>query len=292
MFEDYNPKMLSMMMKKLFFLVVLFLPSILIAQQTGEKIFLWEGGAPGFEDRKDEPELAQDWWVRNIHNPSITLFKPEKPNGSFILVCPGGGFRNLGYNGEGVAPAKFLNELGVTVGVLKYRLFREEESPYTEKHPTQDVIRAMKMVRANAENWGVDLDRIGIMGFSAGGEVVNWVAYDANPGNANASDPIERFAAQPNFQIQIYPGPLGTPMVVAKDAPPIFLVAANNDECCSSTIVDTMLAYRKAGADVEMHLYSKDEHAFNMGFRSEFVSINHWPDRLKDWLEDHAYFKK
>lgn len=279
-------------MKRLIFIFALFLSLSCLAQQNPEKIYLWKNGTPGFEDRKDEPELAQDWWVRNIHNPSITLFQPENPNGSFILVCPGGGFRNLGYNGEGVAPAKFLNELGVTVGVLKYRLFREEDSPYTEEHPTQDVIRAMRYVRANAEKWKIDADRIGIMGFSAGGEVVNWVAYDANPGDTSASDPIERFAAQPNFQIQIYPGPLGTPEAVSEDAPPVFLLAANKDECCSSTIVDTMLAYRKAGADVEMHMYSKDEHAFNMGSRSEFVSINHWPDRLKDWLEDHSYFKK
>jgi acetyl esterase/lipase len=130
------------------------------------------------------------------------------------------------------------------------------------------------------------------MGFSAGGEVVNWVAYDQNPGDSDAIDPIERFAAHPNFQIQVYPGPLGTPSTVAKDAPPAFLVAANQDECCSQTIVDIMLAYRKSGADVEMHLYSKDEHAFNMGTRSKFVSINHWPERLHDWLEDHHYFKK
>lgn len=279
-------------MKKLILCLCLFLPSHVFAQEAGEKIYLWENGAPGFENRKDEPEQAKDWWVKNVHNPSITLFKPEKPNGSFILVCPGGGFRNLGYNGEGVAPAKFLNELGVTVGVLKYRLFREENSPYTEEHPTQDVIRAMRLVRSNAEEWGIDSDRIGIMGFSAGGEVVNWVAYDANPGNLDSSDSIERFAAQPDFQIQVYPGPLGTPKMVVQDAPPAFLVAANKDECCSETIVDTMIAYRKAGADVEMHLYSKDEHAFNMGTRSKFVSINNWPERLHDWLEDHQYFKK
>lgn len=279
-------------MRNLLYCLILFLPYLTFAQENPIKIPLWENGAPGFEDRKDEPELAQDWWVRNIHNPSITLFKPVSPNGSFILVCPGGGFRNLVYNSEGVAPAKFLNDLGVTVGVLKYRLFREEGSPYTEEHPTQDVIRAMRLIRANAEKWGIDPGRIGIMGFSAGGEVVNWVAYDENPGDATSNDPIARAGAQPNFQIQVYPGPLGTPKEVSSDAPPIFLVAANNDECCSSTIVDTMLAYRKAGADVEMHLFSKDEHAFNMGYRSAFASINHWPDRLKDWLEDHSYFKK
>jgi acetyl esterase/lipase len=137
-------------MKKLILCLYFFIPSLLFAQQEGEKMYLWGNGAPGFENRKDEPEQAKDWWVKNIHNPSITLFKPQNPNGSFILVCPGGGFRNLGYNGEGVAPANFLTALGVTVGVLKYRLFREENSPYNEEHPRQDVIRAMRLVRSKA----------------------------------------------------------------------------------------------------------------------------------------------
>lgn len=273
-------------------LLLMFLPFALVAQTESEKIFLWENGAPGFEDMKDIPESAQDWWVRDIHNPSITLFPATNPNGVFILVCPGGGFRNLVYNSEGVKAANYLNSLGITVGVLKYRLFRQEDSPYTEAEPKQDVIRAMRMIRSKVEEWGIDPDRVGIMGFSAGGEVVNYVAFDKNLGDPNNSDEIERFGAQPNFIVQVYPGPLATPEKVEKDAPPAFLVAANKDECCSGTIVQTMLAYREAGADVEMHLYSKDDHAFNMGDRSEFISIKHWPERLKEWLEDHEYFKK
>lgn len=273
-------------------LLLMILPFALVAQTESEKIFLWENGAPGFEDMKDIPESAQDWWVRDIHNPSMTLFPAANPNGVFILVCPGGGFRNLVYNSEGVKAANYLNSLGITVGVLKYRLFRQEDSPYTEAEPKQDVIRAMRMIRSKAEKWGIDPDRVGVMGFSAGGEVVNYVAFDKNPGDPNNSDEIERFGAQPNFIVQVYPGPLATPEKVEKDAPPAFLVAANKDECCSGTIVQTMLAYREAGADVEMHLYSKDDHAFNMGDRSEFISINHWPERLKEWLEDHEYFKK
>lgn len=273
-------------------LLLMILPFALVAQTESEKIFLWENGAPGFEDLKDIPESAQDWWVRDIHNPSITLFPAANPNGVFILVCPGGGFRNLVYNSEGVKAANYLNSLGISVGVLKYRLFRQEDSPYTEAEPKQDVIRAMRMIRSKAEEWGIDPDRVGVMGFSAGGEVVNYVAFDKNPGDPNNSDETERFGAQPNFIVQVYPGPLATPEKVEKDAPPAFLVAANKDECCSGTIVKTMLAYREAGADVEMHLYSKDDHAFNMGDRSEFISINHWPERLKEWLEDHEYFKK
>src|SRR6476646_7748662 len=93
---------------------------------------LWPNGAPGFENRKNEPEQAKDWWVKNIHNPSITVFLPpkEKATGAAVVICPGGGHRNLGFNGEGVDPAKFFNSIGVAAFVLKYRLFREENSPY------------------------------------------------------------------------------------------------------------------------------------------------------------------
>ena len=262
------------------------------AQTDPVRYNLWENGAPGFENLKDIPESAQDWWVRDIHNPSVTLFTPENPNGTFVLVCPGGGFRNLVYNSEGVKAAAFLNSLGITVGVLKYRLFRQEDSPYTDAQPKQDVIRAMRFVRSKASEWKIDPDRVGAMGFSAGGEVVNYVAFDENSGDPTSTDPIEKFPAQPNFIVQVYPGPLATPEKVSKDAPPAFLVAANQDECCSGTIIQTMIVYREAGADVELHMFSKDEHAFNMGDRSKFVSINHWPERLKEWFEDQNYFKK
>lgn len=261
-------------------------------QDTPLVISLWEQGAPGFEDRKDEPERAQDWWVKNIHNPSITIFQPDEPNGSFVLICPGGGHRALVYNSEGLRAAPFFTELGVTVGVLKYRLFREEGSPYTIDHPAEDVTRAMRKVRSMANELGIEGDRIGIMGFSAGGEVVNMIAFQALPGNPVSSDPVEQHAANPNFHIQIYPGPLGVPDTVEQTAPPVFLLAANNDECCSEPIFQLLKAYRKAGADVEAHFYSKDGHAFNMGTRSEYQSIQNWPERLEDWLVDHDFFRK
>ena len=97
-------------------------------------IHLWTNGAPGFENRKNEPELAKDWYVKNIHNPSITVFLPpkEKANGAAVLICPGGGFRALVYNSEGADAAEYFNSLGVTAFVFKYRLFREENSPYTQ----------------------------------------------------------------------------------------------------------------------------------------------------------------
>src|SRR3982750_2814097 len=102
------------------YLFLLILCSQGFSQQNGTKIPLWENGAPGFENRKDEPEQAQDWWVRNIHNPSITVFFPEKPNGIAVLICPGGGHENLVFNSEGKEAAEYLNNIGITAFVLKY----------------------------------------------------------------------------------------------------------------------------------------------------------------------------
>ncbi len=265
------------------------------AQPSAPKqIYLWENGAPGFENRKNEPEQAKDWWVKNIHNPSITAFFPEKGkgNGAAVIICPGGGHRTLVYNAEGRDAALFLNSLGITAFVLKYRLFREEGSPYVfDKDIKMDAYRAMRLVRSRAREWNIDTTRVGMMGFSAGGEVVSLIAYDAKSRNEKANDAIDKLNGKPNFQILIYPGPLGIPETVTADAPPAFLLAANNDECCSEPILKLTNAYRKAKAPVELHLYAVDKHAFNMGNRSTYASIKGWPQRLADWLSDHGYLQ-
>jgi acetyl esterase/lipase len=254
-----------------------------------EQISLWPDGAPGSEARRNEPEQAKDWWVRNIHNPSITVFLPpkEKANGAAVVICPGGGHRNLVYNAEGKEPALFLNSIGVTAFVLKYRLFREENSTYTlEKDVKADAYRAMRMVRSRAKEWNLDPKRIGIMGFSAGGETVALVAYASGDGNANAPDPIDRANGKPDFQILIYPGPLGIPDAISADAPPAFVLAANDDDCCSAPIIKLLEKYREAKVPVEAHIYSQGNHAFNMGTRSNLISIKNWPQRLSDWMND------
>ena len=265
----------------------------LLAQTASQQIHLWENGAPGFENKKDEPETAQDWWIRNIHNPSITVFLPpkDKATGAAVLVCPGGGFRSLVYNSEGRDAALYLNSIGVAAFVLKYRLFRTD-SIYTIKNVKQDAQRAMRLVRSRAQEFQIDTARLGIMGFSAGGEVVATVAYDNGIGNKNAQDFIERFNCKPNFQILIYPGPLGIPDSVASDAPPAFLMAANNDECCSEPIVSLLKSYRKAKVSVEAHIFAMDKHGFNMGNRSKFNSIKTWAQRLTDWLNDTGWLVK
>lgn len=256
---------------------------------AGVEIPLWPEGAPGFEARRNEPVLAQDWWMRNIHNPTLTVFLPakEKANGTAVVICPGGGHRNLGFNGEGRDPALFLADHGVAAFVLKYRLFREEGSPYTlETHVRQDAERAMRLVRSRASEWSVDPKRVGMLGFSAGGEVVALVAYSPGTGAPQAPDPIDRLSARPDFQMLVYPGPLGVPETVGRDAPPLFMVVANDDECCSPPVFTLLQRYRAAGARVEAHLYAQGNHAFNMGKRSNLVSIQAWPQRLIDWMTD------
>ena len=278
----------------------LLLITTLAFQQTlaqshyGQTIPLWQNGAPGFENKRSEPESAKDYWVKNIHNPSLQVFTPPagKANGTAVVVCPGGGFRLLVYNAEGVQPAEYLAKLGITVFVLKYRLPREEGSPYSlDKHPREDALRAIRQVRSRAKQYGIDPARVGMLGFSAGGEGVASVAYVSGKGEPNAEDPIDRLDGRPDFQMLIYPGPLGIPETVPSDAPPAFLLAANDDPCCGVTTASLLVKYREAKRPVEAHLYTKGDHGFNMGDRSPLQSIKSWPQRMADWLGDNGYLK-
>jgi acetyl esterase/lipase len=259
-------------------------------QDTAHQVPLWPKGAPGYESRRNEPEEAKDYWVKNIQNPSITVYLPPKAKatGTAVVICPGGGHRLLVYKAEGSDAAAFLNSIGVAAFVLKYRLFREEHSPYTlDKDVRQDAYRAMRLVRSRAAEWGIDTGRVGMLGFSAGGEVVALVAYAPGKGDPNAADPIDRLNGRPNFQMLVYPGPLGVPDKVPADAPPAFLIAANQDTCCSVPIVHLLERYREAKVPVEAHILSQGNHAFNMGARSNLQAIKAWPQRLADWMADN-----
>jgi len=271
-------------------LTILLLPLAALSQDSPRVIHLWPNGAPGFENRRNEPEEAKDdYWVKNIHNPSITAYLPpkDKATGAAVVICPGGGHRLLVINAEGRDPALFLNSLGIAAFVLKYRLMREEHSRYTlEKEARQDAWRAMRLVRSRAAEWGIDTARVGIMGFSAGGEVVSLLSYAPGKGDPQAPDPVDRLNGHPDFQISVYPGPLGVPAKVPFDAPPAFLIAANDDECCSLPVIQLLEKYREAKVPVEAHILAQGNHGFNMGYRSNLRSVKGWPQRLADWLSD------
>lgn len=281
-------------MRNFFVGAFLFLWSDAFAQDSSLVIPLWQNGAPGFENRQHEKEQAKDWWVKNIHNPSLTVFLPPKETatGAAVVICPGGGHSQLVFTAEGRDAAKFFNSVGVAAFVLKYRLFREENSPYKPEHVKQDIFRAMRLVRSRAKEFFLDTSKIGVMGFSAGGEVAGWVSYHFTDKNFTDPDAIDRLSARPAFEVLIYPGPLVVPDTVPADSPPVFLLAANDDECCSEPIVKLLEMHRKSKVPVEIHLYSKGNHAFNMGTRSSLTTIKTWPQRLADWLKDNGWLDK
>jgi acetyl esterase/lipase len=261
------------------------------AQPAPEVIHLWENGAPGFESRKDIPEQAQDYWVRNVNNPSITAYLPpkDKATGTAVLIAPGGGFRELVFNAEGKQAAEFLNSIGVAAFALKYRLPGEQGSPYTSDNVRQDAYRAMRLIRSRAREWNIDPSRVGMLGFSAGGAVVAMVAYAPGEGDPAAPDPIDRLNGRPNFQMLVYPGG-PAPEKLPPDSPPAFLIAANDDEYgCDKVTLDLYRKLRAAGVRVEAIFLAQGKHAFNMGDRSSLVTVKTWPQRMADWMKDSGY---
>lgn len=279
-------------MRKILPLFVLFfcsMKSVSAQQAANPVIYLWANGAPGFESKKDIPEEAKDWWVKNINNPSLTMYAApkEKATGAAVIICPGGGHNKLVITSEGKEAAEYFNSIGITAFVLKYRLFREDKSPYTVENTLQDGRRAMRIVRQQATKYNIDSSKIGIMGFSAGGELAAWVAFNTPVEKLVKTDLIDNIKCSPDFLILVYPGPLAVPEHLdSTNAPPLFMVAANDDACCSEPILQITSLYRKAHAKVEMILYAQGDHAFNMGKRSKLKTINTWPQQLTDWLGD------
>jgi len=248
---------------------------------------IWPANAPGLS-RRNEPEIAKDYWVRNIHNPSLTIFRPKRQNGAAIIVIPGGGHKLIVWTNEGVNVAQALNRYGVTAFVLKYRLAQEEGSTSTINDSASDVRRSIRWVRAHAADYGIDPHRIGIMGFSAGGELVSLVADNRQKSSAPI-DSIDRLSDRPDFQVLVFPGPQGVPADDIAHAPPAFITAGTLDDCCAKPAVQLYEQLRTGGRDAELHMYAGAGHAFNLD-ESNRISIIHWPDRLADWMADEGFF--
>lgn len=274
----------------LVFATTVLLCAAALAQPAPQVIHLWPNGAPGFESRKDIPEQAQDYWVRNVNNPSITVYLPpkEKATGAAVVIAPGGGFKELVFDAEGRQAAEFLNSIGVAAFALKYRLPGEPNSPYTKENVRQDAYRAMRLVRSRAAEWNIDPHRVGMLGFSAGGEVVSLVAYTPGDGDPNAPDPIDRLNGRPDFQMLVYPGG-GVPNEVPKGSPQAFLLVANDDDWgCNKVTLQLYEKLRAADVPVEAIFLAQGRHAFNMGNRSNLITVKTWPQRMADWMGDRG----
>jgi endo-1,4-beta-xylanase len=270
------------------------------ADDTRPEVPLWPAGAPGFEGRKGEKEVrnvqkSREYNVTNVHNPSLKAFLPPKAKatGAAVIIAPGGGHRELWVLHEGENVAKWLSDRGIAAFVLKYRLAREKGSPYKiAEHALRDGQRAVRVVRSKAKEWGIDPARVGMMGFSAGGEVTALVCGRDGMGKADAPDPVDRLSARPDFQALVYSGPLGIRReAVSKETPPTFILVGDDDNA-ATWLVAHYQALKAAKVSAELHVYAKTPHAF--GFRENKTSrpVDAWPQRFEEFLRVQGMLKK
>lgn len=265
---------------------------------------LWPAGAPepaGFTSEpekvippKDEKDVKR---VTNVTDPTLAIYKPEKPNGIAVIVCPGGGYHILAIEHEGTQVCEYLNTLGVTCALLKYRVpARAKENP--SKEPLQDAQRAIGLVRHHASEWGIKPDHVGILGFSAGGHLTVMAALHANERTYAVDPSLDVEDATPNFAVPVYPAYLVSKedtftllpdVKVTAKSPPMCLVHAGDDKGVTSASASALLylEYKKLGLPAELHIYSKGGHGF--GMRKTGLPTADWLVRVGEWMRSTGW---
>jgi acetyl esterase/lipase len=278
-------------------LVMFTMSTSLLAAQTPVEIPLWPSGAPGSEGKAAKEAVTTsgsgELSVSSIHSPSLTPYVPakEKANGTAILVIPGGGHRVLAITHEGYNVAEWLRDHGVAAFVLKHRLAREAESTYKiEVESFADTQRAIRLIRSRAKEWNIDAGRVGALGFSAGGELVNMAATRSDGGNASATDPIDRESSTLSFQALIYPGRSGD-IQPTKESPAVFLAASYTDrQDISEGLAEAYLRFKRAGVPAELHIYSTGGHGFGQRATNK-RPVGQWMVRFEEWMKDSGFVK-
>lgn len=285
-------------------LAALFLTLTAAADPAPQTFPLWPGKAPlaAGDTATDKPEL--------------TAYRPEKPNGTAVVVCPGGGYGFLANDHEGKQVAEFFVKQGVTAFVLKYRIVAKDRPGPLGEAPLLDAQRALRLVRSKAREYAIDPSRVGIMGFSAGGHLASTAATHYDKGGLKNDDDVEKQSCRPDFAILAYPvismedgvthggsrkNLLGdkpdaklielysNEKQVKKDGPPVFVFHTSADTAVvPENAVRFYLACKKASVPVEMHIYEKGKHGVGLGRDPKWTggekSVETWPDRLTDWL--------
>jgi acetyl esterase/lipase len=262
---------------------------------------LWPQGAPGAVGSEE------------ADRPTLTIWRPpeERANGAAVVVCPGGGYGFLAVDHEGKQIAEWFNELGVTALMLKYRIAPRYKHPA----PMQDVQRAIRTVRAKAQALNIDVGRVGVMGFSAGGHLASTAATHFDAGSPDAQDAVERQSCRPDFAILCYPvitftdpfthagsrknllgekpepalvEQLSNERQVTEKTPPTFLFHTTEDTAVPpENSVMFYIALRKAGVPAEMHIYEKGRHGVGLARNDPVLST--WSTRCADWLRARGY---
>lgn len=245
---------------------------------------------PGQKDPGGKPIIR----LTSVSIPTVSVYRPAKDidTGTAIVICPGGGHHILAFNHEGTETAEWLTTLGVTGIVLKYRVPTRTPDGQRWLAAVQDAQRAVSYVRAKAKEWEIDPERIGILGFSAGGETAGLTAYLAER-QYQPLDEVDRVSYRPDFAMLIYPAYFekkGEPskiredVTMTKSAPPTFLVHAWDDPVTVFSSLDIASELKKAGVPAELHIYATGGHGY--GMRDTGHNVNTWPLRAADWLKE------
>ena len=262
--------------------------------------FVWPGLAPGEKSLvtgttqpfrpNEKPPVTR---VEKIRRPKLDIFLPENPNGTALLILPGGGFGKVVPDKEGSEAAPWLNELGIATFVLSYRT--NEVTPKDEpafRRPLQDAQRALRLMRANSEKWKLKKDRFGVLGFSAGGQVAAVLHTAEGKAAYESLDSIDEHSCQPDFSLLVYPWRVYDAKTKAllpqirftKKTPPAFIVHTHDD---ASTSLGSVLIYaglKRNGVPAELHIYQNGGHGY--GMRAVPGSdIGTWPARAAEWLK-------
>lgn len=263
---------------------------------TAPVLPLWPGVPPGSEGKTGPEKVrlqAGEHIVSNIHQPSLTIYLPlrTKATGAGVVICPGGGHRELWMDHEGYRVAHWLNDHGIAAFILKYRLAREVGSTYrVEVESLADAQRALRFVHAYAADWHVDPARIGIIGFSAGGELAALAAARVVAGDPAAIDPIDQASSRPAFQGLIYPGNAKS-IEPAAGAPAAFLLAGDADTTTPpDELARAYLRFHAAGVPVEFHVFTGAGHGFGAR-EGNTTPAGHWLERFRDWLDERGFLR-
>jgi acetyl esterase/lipase len=261
-------------------------------------ITLWPKGAPekpGFQVQ-DEQLLEKGDGIKrltNVSQPTLTVEKPAHANGTAIIVCPGGGYSILAIEHEGTQVCEYLHSLGVTTALLKYRVPRRDPvNPSVE--PLQDAQRAIGILRHRAAEFGIKPDRIGILGFSAGGHLTVMAALHANERTYEQDPALDVQDATPNFAVPVYPAYLVAKedpftllpeIKVTEKSPPICLIHAHDDKGATSASASALLylEYKKRGLPAELHIFTKGGHGF--GMKRTGLPTADWLVRTGEWMK-------
>lgn len=262
---------------------------------------LWpEGKVPGLaagekEEIVDEMDDRIGNRVTKVTKPKVTVYKPDAAidTGASVVICPGGGYHILAYDLEGVEVAQWLNKIGVTGIVLHYRVPRAPEGE-VYANPLSDAQRAIRLTRANAEAWKLDPNKVGILGFSAGGNLAA-VASNADQTAYSPIDDADKLSARPDFTLLIYPAylnkkdsdtELAAEASVDENTPPAFLVHTSDDRISSTGSVAYYLGLKRLNIPAEMHVFTSGGHGY--GLRPTEKPVTHWPDLATGWLKNEV----